>query len=1139
MPLAALPTLGLVLLSLLAPAARGAARQGPVLEGRVLDSAGQPAAGAHVFLAGNPVETFASPDLFGRAEVGEDGGFRFTVPERWVRGSEWMVLYVYALRAGDAAAVARLDAADLPIGESFDVRLGALAPEAQRRVLVLGPDGAPVAGARVQPRNLGLSKTTGVPLAEIAAEIAEARTGDDGVAVPMHWNPKDAGTLRVTAGSYGTQQVSDDFGRPGWFEGELELHAADALELVFVDTDLPSDFVFEARTWVQTDGPNGLQRAGYARVRPDESGALLHIIAGPPMNFGGGHPALLACGVRYEDRAAGAGKRMIVEGKGVATAVGRIVDAAGAPVPGLELTLHSPPFRAVLTTDAQGRFAVRAKAGPLRLSYGSDLDRSGSNNRKLTVETDADEVDFGDIVQATAPVTGTVLLPSGEPAPGAWVSGSFRVSFGGGGFTNQPVAGVADASGRFRIDAPADQVVDLSARFASLFTSEPVKAHAGGASVELRLAEFVAPRGHVADVHGQPLADVEVVVWKSSPEGVRGGERKVAFGSHEKLVTDAQGAFAGASVLDPDGRYCVTLSGPGVIPARVGWTSGAELAAGFDVEAQAARSVSGRVVDPYGKPVAGARVASRPGLLAAVETTTAADGTFTLDGVAPGGGFLFCEDAHGNFDGIYDAGGGELEWTFGETIDLPEAPRASARTPRARELEIAHEILKVGLARALEGDGRPYRVLSAMAWVDPSFVLDELRRGTVEERLSGIVVNAVVRSLASKSPDEALAVAELNDSSYSSSMGNMWVFDELPDADRERKLEILALAYAKVRQVSSPAHRVVLYGWVGRRLLALGEREAAEAVLTEGQGVARDLPTEEWAAFARCSFAEELAVVDLDAALELLAGDVNRHYGNIAHKLAGVDPQRAEELLKRIGSNGSWRRDRFVPRMAYAMAPIDLERALALAEKEEPSGFTHGMIALALVREEQLADRRERVSQILADAFDRVEAARDSREQSWAYPPARVAGALLAVAAEVEAHDAERLESYVWRAVAICDKQNELNHLGAGDSLWQNDGVLAFYVERFDRELALRLLEPVIATLLKMEGGELDWEWRPVWAALAVIDPERALELSRSGELPADALRTIGDVLGRTGDERRRFVQDEYVNLWIVGKEDI
>ena len=98
---------------------------------------------------------------------------------------------------------------------------------------------------------------------------------------------------------------------------------------------------------------------------------------------------------------------------------------------------------------------------------------------------------------------------------------------------------------------------------------------------------------------------------------------------------------------------------------------------------------------------------------------------------------------------------------------------------------------------------------------------------------------------------------------------------------------------------------MICLGQVADALLELGETDRATKILREGEKDARGLPDAGLAGFMRGAFAEELAQIDLDAALALTKDlkdptDSDRHHGNIAHELAGKDPAAAERVLAMV-----------------------------------------------------------------------------------------------------------------------------------------------------------------------------------------------------------------------------------------------
>lgn len=177
-------------------------------------------------------------------------------------------------------------------------------------------------------------------------------------------------------------------------------------------------------------------------------------------------------------------------------------------------------------------------------------------------------------------------------------------------------------------------------------------------------------------------------------------------------------------------------------------------------------------------------------------------------------------------------------------------------------------------------------------------------------------------------------------------------------SNRASKLRLLNESLLAGRSLAEPADRVLRLADLGRRYLDLGETGQGTRLLREGEDAARKLPTSGWPAFARANLAEELAVLDLPAALALLKGteeerSYDQYLGRIAHRLAARDPAAAERVLAMTHEHWPYSRDMFIQRVCHRMMTVDPERALRLAR-----GMTNyrdkaralGAMALAVAR---------------------------------------------------------------------------------------------------------------------------------------------------------------------------------------------
>ena len=121
-------------------------------------------------------------------------------------------------------------------------------------------------------------------------------------------------------------------------------------------------------------------------------------------------------------------------------------------------------------------------------------------------------------------------------------------------------------------------------------------------------------------------------------------------------------------------------------------------------------------------------------------------------------------------------------------------------------------------------------------------------------------------------------------------------------------------------------------------------------LLRKFQPVAGALPTEGLAGYARGAFAEELAQIDTEAALALIAvldqqPEHDRHRLNIAQELAGRSPAEAERVLGTLKDPESLGRN--LSRIVYAMAPNDLDRAYRLVTRVSRFKDEHNMFPFA------------------------------------------------------------------------------------------------------------------------------------------------------------------------------------------------
>jgi len=326
---------------------------------------------------------------------------------------------------------------------------------------------------------------------------------------------------------------------------------------------------------------------------------------------------------------------------------------------------------------------------------------------------------------------------------------------------------------------------------------------------------------------------------------------------------------------------------------------------------------------------------------------------------------------------IVDAPGTRLEWVLPSDAEARSHPPCTLEpsVSRERELEIAWTLAEQRVQRAIESKKSSdiCSALSDAAWIDPALVLGRLEEGALDGFLADVVRARVVDALMKTSPDDAALVSGLQQP-FARAMDLVRIADSLPADARERKLELLSEAAVAAPHAGAPEYELVTYARIAKSLVDLGERDEARKFIERGLPLVDKLPAQEWPGYARSCFAEALAPFDLDRALAIVAEQKDsmeheRHYGNIAHRLAASDPAGAERAWKAFkGETHGFAAD-WLSRVCYAMATSDLARArrLALEGGGREGAFALGMMALRITTNDRAtaADLLEQAFRIL------------------------------------------------------------------------------------------------------------------------------------------------------------------------------
>lgn len=358
-----------------------------------------------------------------------------------------------------------------------------------------------------------------------------------------------------------------------------------------------------------------------------------------------------------------------------------------------------------------------------------------------------------------------------------------------------------------------------------------------------------------------------------------------------------------------------------------------------------------------------------------------------------------------------------------------------------------------------------------------------------------------------------------------------------PSADGDGMMTITLAAVGRVTGI--------VVALVAERWIDLGDEARGEALLRANLADAEKMPNAAFAGYARAVFAEELAQVDLKAALALTATltdprEFDRHHGNIAHELAARDPAEAERVLGLV--RDPFQRDQYAVRVVYRMARADLARARRLAGAINDTslrGYGLGMVAIGLAE----ADKRAEAAALLDEAFALLERASEAAEgqTSRMYSPAAVAAVLIPVA---ERTDPRLVPGSFWRALSF--RTPKISSPPDFDPGAITDVQLAVMLARYDRAVARSLLDPLVGpdgpASVRVGARGLPY------AAAAVIDPHWASGLVEA--LPDDAdlkahqpknstRMAVAKVLSRRGVNRWRYLTYQYMHLWVPDIEDI
>ncbi len=722
---------------------------------------------------------------------------------------------------------------------------------------------------------------------------------------------------------------------------------------------------------------------------------------------------------------------------------------------------------------------------------------------------------------------------------------------------------VSDGAGRYQLsDSPNDVPLLINAVGSDLATKGPQQL----AVDDSREVNLTVSREHTAymlavihDEEGQPIPGVNAKInysLETIEHGSMGGH-SILINGKESIASDEKGIVRTPVRLPRFGKYSLVLSADGYLPL----TTDYQLLGGTDDEIrigeftlQRVRSASGTIRDAAGVPVASVTVSAH-GIPSdqrddqpVVSVQTDASGRFSLSPLHPATSVVTVRGAGRRPTGAaIPSDNGEISITLLKTDEaIPDLQRVTVPTRRDDRIAAGRELLEKMMPELRGSNHFDAEALTLLCQVGPELVPDELAKTTN--------ANARVKALIGlKEYEEANAQAEQIQGGYSRAYARFGIIDRCDDQDLT--MQMISAALIDGKSVQKPDHRAVVLAGVAERLTAIGEHEQAHKLLMESLEQFRQLPSTDWAGFAKGFFAERLARYEFDAALTLLEGmeddDRARHVGNIAHSLAAIEPEKVEQLMTDADKTQSFITHRI--RVCYRMAPVDLERAERIRQGHpgNNSNFAkeHSLGVMAMSLHGQDPDKAK---QLLRQAWTELEATVES-EQGNSQGGVYRFGVALALLNYTEVIDPDSLTDSFWRMIAL--------YPGPRGNSWQPGKqqiedierqamlVLAFGLYDREPEMCRQIMQPAFAYWSQKEHLQDHDFYRKnaTFSAMAIADPERAAQWAVDSHqaMPTENRRMIPQpwlIIGKTLCSEPKAVYDmlaeEVFIRWIIDKYD-
>ncbi len=396
---------------------------------------------------------------------------------------------------------------------------------------------------------------------------------------------------------------------------------------------------------------------------------------------------------------------------------GKVVDDQGRPVADSLVLLYVPytqdfigncdPVEVQARTDASGQFGLTLPT-KRRVFMDQAFIWAYRPGFAVAVTRQLDPaVSLNVILRKPQPKTITVEGHDGKPVAGAIVSPRFilgagppwadmpgalanllAVTTGRDGQAELGYLAGGDRMGAVRVTAASIGTQDLQLMEYRLRDVQP-------ATIKIRLGPVNNLAGRVRDGSGKPVAGQTVELW--SIGGSYLPPHAVGF-RNGPLHTAADGSFRTPDNLLVGSKYRVVVRAPGFEPILSKWiTVTDQPRVLLPIIQRPLRSLSGRVVDRQGNPLANVEVFQSGDGPERTTTKTDRDGRFTLGGFCQGQVFLFARGQEFRFFGrLVKPGENEIQVELTRTSERP-----------AREMRMLPEPIPLeesqALAKSLDG----------------------------------------------------------------------------------------------------------------------------------------------------------------------------------------------------------------------------------------------------------------------------------------------------------------------------------------------------------------------------------------------------------------------------------------------------